>query len=145
VGLYLHVQQVPRAYLLLTWTAPTYSQHILHIFRNARAVTTIHPKPTLTPYTPCRHQRRSRSRTPYCMSALDPQAPTPQCWPPVHSCSHLRPISNKVHVSDRVSQLRRRANCARPSIRSGGLVLMCGAEGRKVRVQAVGRPCLGER
>jgi hypothetical protein len=27
VGLYLHVQQVPRAYLPPTWTEPTYSQH----------------------------------------------------------------------------------------------------------------------
>jgi hypothetical protein len=27
VGLYLHVQQVPRAYLPLIWTEPTYSQH----------------------------------------------------------------------------------------------------------------------
>jgi hypothetical protein len=26
-GLYLHVQQVPRAYLPPTWTEPTYSQH----------------------------------------------------------------------------------------------------------------------
>jgi hypothetical protein len=27
VGLYLHVQQVPRAYLPPTWTESTYSQH----------------------------------------------------------------------------------------------------------------------
>jgi RecB family endonuclease NucS len=34
VGRYIHVQQVPRAYLPLTWTEPTYSQQDINSTEN---------------------------------------------------------------------------------------------------------------